>query len=52
MWGIKNNNLGGLAPPLTFTQGQPATPSNCYFMMTLNNGQFQDLNNGTTTCVS
>ncbi|HXN63163.1 MAG TPA: ABC transporter substrate-binding protein [Acidimicrobiales bacterium] len=52
LWGIKNNNLGGLAPPLTFTQGQPATPSNCYFMMTLNNGQFQDLNNGTTTCVS
>jgi branched-chain amino acid transport system substrate-binding protein len=52
LWGIKNNNLGGLAPPLTFTQGQPATPSNCYFLMTLNNGQFQDLNNGTTTCVS
>ncbi len=52
LWSIKNNNLGGLAPPLTFTQGQPATPSNCYFLMTLDNGQFVDLDNGTTTCVS
>ncbi len=51
LWGIKNNNLGGLAPPLTFTQGQDATPSDCYFLMTLNNGRFQDLDNGNTQCV-
>ena len=31
LWSIKNNNLGGLAPPLTFTQNADATPSNCYW---------------------
>jgi branched-chain amino acid transport system substrate-binding protein len=52
LWGIKNNNLGGLSPPLTFTQNAPATPSDCYFLMSLQNGQFVDLNNGNTQCVS
>ncbi|HEY6471615.1 MAG TPA: ABC transporter substrate-binding protein [Acidimicrobiales bacterium] len=52
LWGIKNNNLGGLAPPLTFNQGGNATPSNCFFLMTLQAGQFVDLNNGNTQCVS
>jgi branched-chain amino acid transport system substrate-binding protein len=52
LWSIKDNNLGGLAPPLTFTQGGNATPSNCFFLMTLQNGQFVDLQNGNTTCVS
>ena len=52
LWSIKNNNLGGLAPPLTFNQGGNATPSNCFFLMTLQNGQFVDLQNGGTTCVS
>jgi branched-chain amino acid transport system substrate-binding protein len=52
LWSIKNNNLGGLAPPLTFNQGGDATPSNCFFLMTLQNGQFVDLNNGNTQCVS
>ena len=51
LWSIKNNDLGGLAPPLTFTQGQPATPSDCYFLMTLDNGQFVDLDKGNTQCV-
>lgn len=50
LWSIKNNNLGGLAPPLTFTQGSPATMSNCYFLMTLQNGTFTDLNKGNTQC--
>jgi branched-chain amino acid transport system substrate-binding protein len=52
LWSIKDNNLGGLAPPLTFNQGGDATPSNCFFLMTLQNGQFVDLQNGNTTCVS
>jgi branched-chain amino acid transport system substrate-binding protein len=50
LWSIKNNNLGGLAPPLTFTQGAPATMSDCYFLMTLQNGTFIDLNKGNTQC--
>jgi branched-chain amino acid transport system substrate-binding protein len=52
LWSIKNNNLGGLAPPLTFNQNAPATPSPCYFLMTIQNGQFVDLQNGGTQCVS
>ena len=51
LWGIKQNDLGGLAPPLSFNPNGPATPSPCYFMMTLHNGQFVDLNNGATRCV-
>jgi branched-chain amino acid transport system substrate-binding protein len=52
LWSLKNDNLGGLAPPLTFNQNAPATPSDCYFLMSLQNGQFVDLNNGNTECDS
>jgi branched-chain amino acid transport system substrate-binding protein len=52
LWNIKNNNLGGLAPPLTFNANAPATPSNCFFLMVLQNGQFVDVQNGGTQCVS
>jgi branched-chain amino acid transport system substrate-binding protein len=52
LWGIKNDNLGGLAPPLTFTQDAPATPSYCFFLMTIQNEQFVDVNNGNYQCVS
>lgn len=52
LWGIKNNDLGGLAPPLTFNANAPATPSNCFFLMTLQNGQYNDLNKGASQCVS
>jgi branched-chain amino acid transport system substrate-binding protein len=51
LWSIKNDNLGGLAPPLTFNQNAAATPSNCYFLMGIQNGQFVDLDNGNTQCV-
>ena len=52
LWSIKDDNLGGLAPPLTFTQNAPATPSYCFFLMTIQNQQFVDLNNGNSQCVS
>jgi branched-chain amino acid transport system substrate-binding protein len=52
LWAIKNDNLGGLAPPLTFTQNQPATPEPCYWLMTIKNGQFVDVNNGNYECNS
>ena len=52
LWAIKNNTLGGLSPPLTFNANAPATPSNCYFLMDLQNGQFVDVQNGGTQCVS
>jgi branched-chain amino acid transport system substrate-binding protein len=51
LWSIKNNNLGGLAPPLTFNQGADASQSNCFFKMILHNGQFVDPNNGNYQCL-
>jgi branched-chain amino acid transport system substrate-binding protein len=50
LWSIKNNDLGGLAPPLTFNANALPTPSNCYFLMQLQNGQFVDLNKGASEC--
>jgi branched-chain amino acid transport system substrate-binding protein len=52
LWTIKNDNLGGLAPPLTYTQNEPATPEPCYWLMTIKNGQFVDVNNGNYECDS
>lgn len=52
LWAIKNDNLGGLSPPLTFTQNQPATPEPCYWLMTIKSGQFVDVNNGNYVCNS
>jgi branched-chain amino acid transport system substrate-binding protein len=51
LWAIKNNNLGGLAPPLTFNAHGLPTPSQCYFQMILKNGQFSDPNTGTSKCM-
>ena len=39
LYTLKDNTLGGLAPPLTFTPGKP-TLVDCYFTMGLSNGQF------------
>lgn len=52
LWSIKNNNLGGLAPPLTFPAHAPATPSECFFEMILTNGQFVDPDHGNSACIS
>ena len=43
LWSIKGNYLGGLAPPLTFTQNELASPSYCFFMMTIQNVPFVDV---------
>jgi branched-chain amino acid transport system substrate-binding protein len=51
LWSIKNNDLGGLAPPLTFNAHALPTPSQCYFQMILQNGQFSDPNHGTYKCM-
>jgi branched-chain amino acid transport system substrate-binding protein len=50
LWAIKNNTLGGLAPPLTFNaHGLPSQPS-CYFEMVLKNGVFVDTHQGNYQC--
>jgi branched-chain amino acid transport system substrate-binding protein len=52
LWSLKNDTLGGLAPPLTFTPDADATQSNCYFEMILQSGQFVDPNHGGDECYS
>lgn len=49
LYTLKGETLGGIAPPLTFTQGQPALV-NCYFEMGQSNGQFTTPNGLSTTC--
>jgi branched-chain amino acid transport system substrate-binding protein len=50
LWTIKNNNLGGLSPPLTFNANGNASVATCYFTITLQNGQFVDPNHGNYQC--
>jgi branched-chain amino acid transport system substrate-binding protein len=50
LWTIKNNNLGGLSPPLTFNANGNASIATCYFTITLQNGQFVDPNHGNEQC--
>jgi branched-chain amino acid transport system substrate-binding protein len=50
LWSIKNNDLGGLTYPLTFTQGQDAPHVFCYWLLMIKNGQYVSPNNGTRAC--
>jgi branched-chain amino acid transport system substrate-binding protein len=40
LWSIKNDNLGGLTYPLTFTEGKPATPRGCWFNTAVKDGKW------------
>lgn len=46
---LKGDTLGGMAPPLTFTRGQPH-PADCWFTFALKNGKFSLPNGTSTTC--
>lgn len=50
LWTIKNNDIGGVAPPLTFNKNAPASLGSCYFNLVLQNGQFVDPNHGKYVC--
>lgn len=50
LWQIKNNNLGGAAPPLTFVQGQPAPPANCYFITEIDGNAWRAPSGSRLTC--
>jgi branched-chain amino acid transport system substrate-binding protein len=40
LYQIKGNTLGGIAPPLTFVEGQPAPDLTCYFLQKIVGGKF------------
>lgn len=47
----KNETLGGIAPPLTFTKGKPAFPA-CYFTSEVKGGKNVALNGNKATCLT
>jgi branched-chain amino acid transport system substrate-binding protein len=49
LYSMKGETLGGIAPPLTFTPGQPSL-INCYFTMGLSNGKFTAPDGLKTAC--
>jgi branched-chain amino acid transport system substrate-binding protein len=49
LYGLKNETLGGLTPPLNFTAGQPAFVP-CYFTVGLQGGKFVPRNGDKPTC--
>jgi branched-chain amino acid transport system substrate-binding protein len=49
LYSMKGETLGGMAPPLTFTQGKP-TSIDCWFTASMVNGTAQMTNGGNTTC--
>src|SRR5207248_1306764 len=51
LWQIKNDNLGGLAAPLTFREGQPAPDITCYFMQSISGGKFSAPIGSKLTCL-
>jgi branched-chain amino acid transport system substrate-binding protein len=51
LYALQGDTLGGLAPPLTFHQGQP-TSVNCWFYSVINNHQFTSPYGTAPTCAS
>jgi branched-chain amino acid transport system substrate-binding protein len=51
LYALKNETLGGLAPPLTYTPGKPAFVP-CYFTVRLAGGKFASLNSNKPTCLT
>src|SRR5207244_2406121 len=48
---LKAETLNGIAPPLSFVEGQPGLPS-CFFNTAVKSGKLVTTDNGTPTCLS
>jgi branched-chain amino acid transport system substrate-binding protein len=51
LYALKNETLGGVAPPLTFTPAKPAFIP-CYFTEQVKGGKFASLNGNKPTCLT
>jgi branched-chain amino acid transport system substrate-binding protein len=51
LYQIKDETVDGLAPPVTYTKGQPTFVS-CYFTQTIKGGKFVATNDGKTSCLT
>lgn len=50
LWKVKNETLGGLTVPLTFSKGKAPQIQNCYFLWGIKDGQFAAPNGTKPTC--
>jgi branched-chain amino acid transport system substrate-binding protein len=50
LYGLKNETLGGLAPPLSFTRGKPAFVA-CYFTQKVQGGRLTSTNGNKPVCL-
>jgi branched-chain amino acid transport system substrate-binding protein len=50
LWSIKNDDLGGLTGPLTFTKGQNAPKQFCYWLVQIKGGQYVTPNGAERAC--
>ncbi|WP_433602447.1 ABC transporter substrate-binding protein [Nocardia sp. CA-135953] len=50
LYALKDETLGGLTAPLTYTEGKPSV-NNCYFPIEIHNSQFIAPNGATPTCI-
>ncbi|KLL11172.1 MULTISPECIES: ABC transporter substrate-binding protein [Protofrankia] len=51
LYALKDETLGGIIPPTTFTEGQPAFPT-CYFQAAIQGDKVVSLNKGATKCLT
>lgn len=51
LWSIKNDDLGGLTHPLTFTANQPAVAKACWFGLAIANGKWISPDNYELHCL-
>jgi branched-chain amino acid transport system substrate-binding protein len=51
LYQVKNNDLGGIAPPLTFVEGKPAPDFTCYFIQKIVGGKFTAPHGSKQTCL-
>jgi branched-chain amino acid transport system substrate-binding protein len=49
LYQVRNETLGGLAPPLTFIRGKPKSPT-CWFTMRFVSGAWQEADGGRPVC--
>jgi branched-chain amino acid transport system substrate-binding protein len=52
LWSIKDDDLGGLTYPLTFTRDQNAAPVLCYWVAQIKGGQYISPNNAQRACTA
>jgi branched-chain amino acid transport system substrate-binding protein len=51
LYAIKNNTLGGLVGPLTFSEGKPAAEVRCVFSIKIQGGRFVAPNGSRQACL-